>query len=96
MSASIIGAIVGAILLPPAALDYEPARVMVREYPLAQVAIECGIDYAAACSHPMDGLCIVILPIIGPGGVSIRDRDLLRRHEYGHCNQKHPSHEGYR
>lgn len=93
MSSAVIGAIVGAILLPPVALDHDPMRVMVREYPLAQIAVECRINYAAACAIPMDGLCIVILPKMGPGGVSARDRDLLRRHEYGHCNGWTAGHE---
>jgi hypothetical protein len=51
---------------------------------------------ALTCSLRLgDGACIEVLPKIGPGGVSLRDRSLLQRGEDGHCNQQRPS-EDYR
>ena len=55
-----------------------------------------GPDTMSCAIRLGDGACIEILPRVGPGGVSARDRALLQRHEDGHCNQKTPSHEGYR
>lgn len=90
-------AVVGAILLPPPELDHEPTiPVSVRTLPLAEIAEACRIDYAYACTLNLGGVCFVTLPNVGPGGVGARTLALLRRHEWGHCNQDHPSHEGYK
>lgn len=94
MSTLTVAAIIGPILLPPAALDHEPTiQLSVREYPLAQVAGECHLPGVVACSFIIGDVCFVTLPKIGPGGVSLRDRALLRRHEYGHCNGWTKEHE---
>jgi len=37
------------------------------------------------------GICIIALPKLGPGGVSLYTFLRLRRHEIGHCNGwRHP------
>lgn len=101
----ITAAVVGSILLPPATIDHPPPATMlvvVREYPLEQVGAACVAlgqiePGALACSLRLgEGACIQILPKIGPGGVSTRDRALLKRHEDGHCNQERGSHEGWK
>lgn len=88
-----VAAIVGTIALPPARFDREPdMRVLVYEYTLEQVEQQCH-GAVVACSYRFADLCIVILPIVGPGGVNLNDRALLRRHEYGHCNGWTKEHE---
>lgn len=88
-----VSTIIGNIILPPIRFDYEPNKcILVYEYKLNRVETECHGNFAA-CSYNLSDLCIVILPIIGPGGVSLRDRMLLRQHEYGHCNGWSKDHE---
>jgi hypothetical protein len=80
-----------AIPLPPAEFDH-PAPNMVVEYLSAdKIAEQCGNQgKAAACvlmkPNFVGDKCFVLLPAVGPGGVSQRTQDLLRRHENGHCN----------
>lgn len=89
-----VAAIVGNIALPPARFDHEPdGRVLVYQYTLAQIEQQCRDANLVACWYRLGDTCIVILPIVGPGGVSLNDRALLRRHEYGHCNGWTKEHE---
>ena len=97
-----VAAIIGSILLPPPALDHKPnGAVGVYEYPLAEIEAQCRKlgpmePNTLACALRFSaGECVEILPHVGPGGVSIRDRALLRRHEDGHCNQERPDHVGW-
>ncbi len=86
-------AIIGNIALPPARFNHEPKNVLVYEYLLSQVEIQCQLPSVVSCAWSFGDLCIIILPIVGPGGVNLRNRMLLRQHEYGHCNGWSKDHE---
>ena len=76
------------ILLPPPEFDHPyKGPVTVVELPASGVQIACGNPEAQACVYlKAPGGPMMILPKIGPGGVSKRSYDLLRRHEDGHIN----------
>jgi hypothetical protein len=97
------------ILLPPERFDHPYPDTRVQEMSLQEVEQTCDMENRhsgiMACvlfwsSYKVGDTCIQVLPVIGPGGVSLRDRALLRRHEDGHCNQGprtgQEDHEGWR
>jgi hypothetical protein len=86
------------ILLPPPPYDHPyTGPVTVIELSAPDVAIACGNPDAQACVYlKAPGGPMMILPKIGPGGVSARTRDLLRRHENGHLNAGVMGHEGWK
>ncbi len=85
--------------LPPPRFDHPyPGVVVETVLTLAEIREFChgGPDVMAcvpfAPNFPGDK-CFVYLPKVGPGGVSQRTQDLLRRHERGHCNKWTAAHE---
>lgn len=51
-----------------------------------QYIAECAIPLINNTNDPVKGVCILVLPIEGPGGESYRTVALLRQHGIGHCN----------
>lgn len=88
-------------MLPPVQFDH-PYNGMVIEMTMTaeQVAMVCKNPLAEACTiigpnFPGDK-CFIVIPKVGPGGVSQRTQTLLRRHEVGHCNGWGSNHAGGR
>lgn len=87
-------------MLPPLTFDHAYAGLVVEQMLSAmQVERACGL-YVDSCMlvapNFLGDKCFIVLPKIGPGGVSARDQALLRRHEIGHCNGWGPDHAGGR
>lgn len=92
---------IGDIQPPPAIYDHAyPGRLIEQhaadvnahcarygiKAPLFMYTAECAIPLINNTSDPAKGVCILVLPIEGPGGESTRTVALLRRHGIGHCN----------
>jgi hypothetical protein len=85
--------VIGDIPLPPAQFDVlYTGHLIKRELSAEGVDKLChsfGLDprrLVLACSIPMPGACLVVIPWFGIGGVGARTRAVLLRHELGHCN----------
>lgn len=70
---------------PPAQFDH-PCEHTEVDLPSTGVDAVCGRENMACIFLDAPGGPIVVLPKIGPGGVSKWMQDLLRRHEIAHCN----------
>jgi hypothetical protein len=80
--------------LPPPRFDHAFTGQLI-EHRLSwdRLAIVCGHD-RIACAFPFaPDLCVIILPNIGPGGLSPASYAIYRRHELGHCNGWSAKHE---
>jgi hypothetical protein len=77
--------------VPPAEFAHPAPNVVLEILPAAKIAEQCGNGgKAEACVLMKPNFkgdkCFMLLPSVGPGGVSQKTQDLLRRHENGHCN----------
>lgn len=80
--------------IPPAVYDHAPTVAIIEwRMTAGQIAVMCRGEDVAACAYVdfAPGVCVINLPIVGPGGVSPRTYAILRRHEISHCNGwRHP------
>ena len=93
------------ILLPPEAYDFPfpgpsvewvlPSEAVDRRCRESGTKAPIG-SLIYACSFRIGDSCFLFLPQVGPGGVSKRTQDLLRRHEHGHCNGWDRNHSEFR
>ena len=96
MSTVIAFSFLAGVALPPREFDHAPT-MPVSEYvvPIARMADVCGAN-RFACSIPLPGKCIVVVPQVEAGIISEPQQQRLRRHEYGHCNGWGRDHDGAR
>lgn len=83
---------------PPATYDRPHPNLVIVETPTGKVRNMCGrllgrrnferSGRLHACASIGDGRspCVIVLPKVGEGGISKRDRQALLRHERAHCN----------
>lgn len=87
--------------LPPVQYDHPyDGPVIEIVLPAAEVARRCGGENIEACTlfrpNFKGDKLFIVLPKVGPGGVSQRQQDVLRRHEIGHGNGWGDNHAGAR
>lgn len=85
------------VALPPPQFDHAyQGPVIEQVMTAAEVERYCNGDVACTLFKPnfVGDKCFVILPKVGPGGVSQSYQVLLRRHEVGHCNGWAKDHSG--
>jgi len=76
--------------IPPAIYDHPfPGTLIEWRWTAEQIDWACD-RITLACAYTDFGgdplVCIINLPVIGPGGVAARTYAILRRHEIAHCN----------
>ena len=79
-------------VLEPPPCYLHPYLGQVQEIILSAEEVEkrcSNAPHSDACMYPPmfhNGVCIIVLPKVGPGGVGQGTQDALRRHEIAHCN----------
>lgn len=87
--------------LPPVIYDHVPATpYTVQRMIASEVEGACqtlgAVPGSLACAWRTKIGCTVIMPVVGPGGVTQRSFDIFLRHEFGHCNGWPSNHGGAR
>jgi hypothetical protein len=97
-SAAVLGFVL-TILLPPEQFDrpYQ-GELFIVERQIADVHGACGGvgPRMFACSMPIKGGCLIVLPKVEDGWITKEQQERLLRHETGHCNGWGADHAGGR
>lgn len=84
--------------VPPTIYDHSFSGTLIElRWTAEQIDWACDPG-ALACAYTNVGgdsqVCIINIPVVGPGGIAPRTYAIMRRHEIAHCNGWRHAHDG--